>query len=464
MISSTCYSAGLEELESILEKKKHYTKQQTHSETTKSRCSYISSLTYSAIHNISLATTTIKRNVEYFFPFVSTVHSYLTRHAVSKTFSLYSDILQYFSPSSVPVSFHKRQLWCTEKPYELDFKPNREPILIHNMLVQFHPRDPHLLDHKDSDFLACISPAEQAEMYGGELIFLDTSSICNATIYNPSLIQYKKRLYMTLRRVHDNNKLSALPTGNSLTGTLVAEVTKDFQIISHYTLTHDCKKTHEDARLIVFRDNLYASYVTDVTPKFGPYSTCIEISQFVPGKPIATPVRPNIEDNTEREALQKNWLFFEKNERFLVISTIDPMVVYDATDDLQNPKEIVKKEKVIKDWPFGQIRSSTTPIWITEQDRYLSFFHSHIVTTDGIREYFLGALLFDDEFNITNYSKKPLFISTPHIKRFSNASTILPYGCIRQGKDLLLSVGINDKVAAIMKLPVKRILENLNDL
>ena len=459
MISlSVCYSAGLEELESILEKKKNSTGQQTHSETTRNKCSYFSRLAYSAIQNISLATTTIKINVEYFFPFVSSLPSYLTKQAVSQAFSLCNSLLQYVVPDSRPVSYHKRQFWSLEKPYELDFKPNRKPILIHNMFVKFHPKDPHLLDHKELDFLACITPAEQTSSYGGELIFLDTSTVKGTAIHNPSLIEHKGKLYMTLR-VQGQDSMP-----HWYAKTFLAEVTGDFQIISHYPVSLNNIKTHEDARLIIFRNNLYASYVTDVSYKFGFYNTCMEIGKFIPGNQIVAPTRPNIDDNICKDALQKNWLFFEKDERLLVISSIDPMVVYDATDDLQNPKEIVKKEKVIKDWPFGQVRSSTTPIWIEEHRKYLSFFHSHIITTDGIREYFLSALLFDNEFNITNYSKKPLFISTPHIKRFLGANTILPYGCIRQGDKLILSVGINDRAAAIIKLPVKRILETLKGL
>ncbi len=454
--STACYSSsGLEELESILERKKHCTEQQTNSETTRNKCSYFSNLAYSAIHNISLATTTIKRNVEYFFPFVSTVHSYLTRHFGSINFALSTTF-------SIFTNKYKNQFSALENKYNIDFQPNRDPILIHNMIVKFHPRDPHLLDHKESDFMKCITPAEQAAAYGGELISIDTCKISNAGVYNPCILQHKGKLYTTLRVQRDAS--ASLTPCIYESYIFLAEMTKDFEIASYYPLIQDKTKLHEDARLIIFKENFYASYVTVTPHMLGLYSACIEIGQFIPGKQIATPIRPNIDDNTEKNSLQKNWLLFEKDGKLLIINTIDPMIVHDATDDLKNPKKVVEKPKVIKDWHYGPIRSSTAPILIREHNKYLSFFHSDLKTADGIREYFLGALLFDNEFNITHYSKKPLFISTPHTERFLSANTILPFGCIRQGDNLLLSVGINDKMAAIMKIPVSRIIETLNYL
>lgn len=437
ILLSTLHSAGLQELEFLDE--------QTQNKTFASyRCA-------------KRAFTKIKSNVDYFWPFISTTPNYLMRHTASWAFALYDSILQYISPSSTAVSFHKRQLWSVEKPYKLEFKPNREPINIHNMLVKFHPRDPHLLHHKEADFMKCITPSDQAATYGGELLFIDTSSIKGTAIHNPSIIEHQGKLYMTLR-VQGHNSLP-----NWRADTFLAEMTKDFQILSHYPLMSDNSKTHEDARLVSLNDNIYVSFVTDITYKFGFYRTCMEIGKVIPGNQIVEPIRPNIDDNIRKDALQKNWLFFEKDKRFLVISTIDPMVVHDATGDIGNPVEIIRKPKVIKDWPFGQIRSSTTPLWIKETNKYLSFFHSHLITTNSIREYFLGALLFDNDFNITHYSRKPLFVSTPHIKRFLGANTILPYGCIRQGDNLILSVGINDRAAAIVQLPVKRIISELSD-
>lgn len=439
VISTTCYGSCINELESIFEEKNL-----THRKLS-SNCNSAQSTFKS-----------VKRNIEYFWPFVQSFPLYLVRQAMIQTSVMFQHASQRIGFSSEPEGFYKKQLWSLERPYRLDFKPDREPVLIHNMLIKFHHTDPHLLNHKESDFMQCITPAEQAKAYGGELMFLDTSCIKASAIHNPSLIQHQGKVYMTLR-VQGRNILS-IPW---CADTFLAEVTEDFQISSAYPLIKDISHTHEDAKLVSFKGNIYVSYVTDVSYKCGNYNACMEIGKLSPKEQIQTSFRPNINDNKNKDALQKNWLFFEKDEKFLVISTIDPMVVYDATGDLNNPKGIIRKEKAIKDWPFGQIRCSTTPIWIEEENKYLSFFHSHILTTDGIREYFLGALLFDNDFNITNYTKKPLFVSTPHVKRYLYANTILPYGCILQNDQLILSVGINDKAAAIMKLPVKRIISEL---
>lgn len=356
-----------------------------------------------------------------------------------------------------------------------EFKEEKKrSFQIHNMEIVLHPTEAHRLNQTEEEFLKYITPAEQAAIYGGELSFIDTSFLEGTAVHNPSLIKYKGKKYMTLR-VHK-------PIHNPpyYVETTFAEVDENYKIISHHPLVKlpdtslEIKLVpfFEDARLTLFQDRLYASFVGDISYQEGPpnwnyyYRCCMNISSLEPGTPISTHLRPNIDNNASKDAVQKNWLFFEKDSQFLIMTMLDPMVIFDATDTLEAPKKLVEKIKVIKDWHFGEIRASTTPLYLEEYKKYLSFYHSHILTKDtsAVRQYFLGALLFDENFNITDYTKLPLFVSTPHIKRHLHANTILPYGCILDGSNLILSVGINDKEAAIMKLPLSKVMENITPL
>ncbi|RZI46049.1 hypothetical protein [Candidatus Finniella inopinata] len=345
----------------------------------------------------------------------------------------------------------------------VNFTPS---IRVHNIDIKFHPSESSRLSHAESDFLKCITPAEQVSSYGGKLKLIDTSVFLGTAAHNPSLIEYAGNRYMTFR-VH-------FPKHNPpyYAETFFAKVDQNFGITSYCPLIQLPKIPedqwpvvfHEDARLMVFKNKLYASYVSDVSYQDDSYhyQSCMKIGSFSPGQQIITSSRPCIDNNNTKNSLQKNWAFFEKDQRLMIITMLDPMVVFDATDSLKNPRKLIEKSLVIRDWLFGRIRASTNPIFINECKRYLTFFHSHLVTTDGIRQYFLGLLLFDNEFNITDYSKTPLFVSTPHLERHMAANTILPYGCIREKDNLLLSIGINDKISAVMELPLKKVLETLS--
>lgn len=293
---------------------------------------------------------------------------------------------------------------------------------------------------------------EQFRLLGGSFKYLDTSRLPATYVHNPSLISFQNKLFMTLRCQGHKG------VSKWYAETFFAEIDESFNITSSYPLIADDSKTHEDARLSVRKDSLFISYVSDVSYKHGKYCTCIEASSFMPGEQVSSPVRPNISDNKSMDCLQKNWLFFEKSEKFILIDNIDPMSVWDITANLEHPTKIAEKSRVLSDWSYGEPRSSTTPIYIERCNQWLTFFHSHLHTSDGIRVYFLGALLFDTNFDIKGYTDVPLFVSTPHQKRFLGANTILPYGCLLKGNDLIMSIGINDTRAGIGILPLDKVM------
>lgn len=316
------------------------------------------------------------------------------------------------------------------------------------------------LNLSEADLLTFKDPFEQFRLLGGELKYLATEGFPSTFVCNPSIIKFDAKTYMTLRVQGHVYRRTAFDSD-----TFFAELENNGQTLKeNYSLIEDTSLTHEDARLVIHNGNLYVSYVTDLTePRSSAYKHCIEIAPLIPGQQIKTAIRPAINNNTLESPNQKNWLFFEKDGRFLVITDIDPLEVFDCTDSLEYPTQLCKKQQQMRQWTYDVPRSSTAPIYLEEYDRWLVIFHSHLRTRkDKIKRYFLGALVFDNDFNITGYTDKPIMVATPHLKASPlGSSALLPYGCVRENDDLILSLGMNTSKVAIGRLPISRVMELL---
>jgi predicted GH43/DUF377 family glycosyl hydrolase len=307
---------------------------------------------------------------------------------------------------------------------------------------------------KDINFFNCLnfgSTNQQLELYGGKFYSLNTGKLGFDNIFNPSIIQYNNKLFMTFRV--DITKFSRK--------TYFCEIDNNFNIISSYDiLNNDNKmKAYEDSRLFIYKNNLYVSFI-QYTYNF---LFRVNFANIIPGSKIKNKniYTPDIDNNNNIISSQKNWLFFEKNNEIHVIYSLDPMIIVYKSESNKfiKWKQIIKKIGI--SWDYGEIRSSTTPIFIKKYNRYISFFHSHLKTKDFYKEYFIGVFLFDDEYNITNYTKKPLIISTKDDVSSYCAKCILPYGCIQVNNNLILTVGINDSESGIIELPIDKLFNML---
>jgi predicted GH43/DUF377 family glycosyl hydrolase len=292
---------------------------------------------------------------------------------------------------------------------------------------------------------------QQLELYGGKYYSLNTTKLGFDKIFNPSIIEYNNKLFMTFR-------VDVTPLSRK---TYLCEIDNNFNIINSYDILHDDNniKIYEDSRLFIYKNKLYLNFI-----QYHSYHNFfrVNILNIFPGNKIKNIYSPDIDNNNKVMSSQKNWLFFEKNNEIHVIYSLDPMmIVYNSeSNDFIKWKKIIKKIGI--SWDYGEIRSSTTPIFIKKYNRYLSFFHSHLKTKDYYREYFIGVFLFDDEYNITNYTKQPLIISTTDVKKSSYFSKcVLPYGCIQLNDNLILTVGVNDYESAIIELQTDKLFDML---
>lgn len=347
-------------------------------------------------------------------------------------------------------------------PYFKSHQLDELVIIPYRAHIPFSPKWSSQLDCKELDTASFKRFDEQCKLLGGEARFILFEDLAEwtskAVFFNPSLTVCNDKIYMAFRAEN--------LFGSSRQGTFIVELKDLFPFKEDVPLTIS-NPFHEDsfisrgvdARLFVKDKKLFVSYVLE-SSNFG-YTHYVEVAEYVPRKYISDGVRPDIGNNKELRCRQKNWLFFEKDGLFLMINYIDPLEVWDFTQDSKKPILLCKKKQVINDWEYGEIRSSTNPLYLEDYDLWLVFFHSHLLMQDALREYFLGALVFDNDFNIVGYTDKPLFVATSHTKRLLLSNDILPYGCIRQKEDLFLSVGINDSASALMRLPLSRIMQSL---
>ena len=300
---------------------------------------------------------------------------------------------------------------------------------------------------------------QQLKLYGGVYYSLNTSKLGFDKVFNPSIIQYNNKLFRTFRV--DNNMLSRI--------TYLCEIDNNFNIISSYNIidnNDNVVDVYEDSRLFIYNDKLYVNFIR-YYHNYNSFrnSFRVDFANIFPGNKIKDKdiYTPNITNNGKAISSQKNWLFFEKNNELHIIYSLDPMmIVYKSVSrDLKKWKKIIKKKGI--SWDYGEIRSSTTPIFIKKYNKYISFFHSHLKTKDYYREYFIGVFFFDDEYNIINYTKNPLLISTSEIKKSYLSKCILPYGCIELNNNIILTVGVNDLESGVIELPIDTLFNMLSN-
>lgn len=319
--------------------------------------------------------------------------------------------------------------------------------------------------------------SQQVESLGGKAHKIDTSVFQPAkAVHNPGILRYNNKLLMTFRVQGHRPKAS-----NNFAETFIAEVDSNYKIIWVRPLFKDFDGIiHEDARLFTLEGELYASIVTDVAYEYEGnrlYRHFMGIGKLDENYQLTELFRPKIGSNLAKDSLEKNWLFMDKEGKKLVINWLDPLTLWEIEKDNFNaPIHKITLPRVINDWAYGEVRASTTPIFIPKLNQYLCFFHSfkeksHPKIFSKLffmrRIYYLGALLFDKDFKITSYTKSPVFISTPEVKPYISSYTILPYGAILEEgeKDrITLSIGINDREAWVAEIPLTEILGKMTKI
>jgi predicted GH43/DUF377 family glycosyl hydrolase len=274
--------------------------------------------------------------------------------------------------------------------------------------------------------------------------------------YNNSIIRFRGRLVMTYR-FHD---------GTAKTKLGIAELDENFTVFYSETLSLDEDETLslEDARLFIWKGELWLNFVVSTWPNFP--SSQVKICKLY--KP----------DHWRFSDKEQYWLpdrqTTEKNHCPIVHDDVLHIVYRNNQPqecDLSKLSRIIytpadkreMKTPALR-WPYGEIRGGTVPILY--QGKLLSFFHSHLdsfmPTTTWC--YFIGAMLMKAEppFQMLSVSKRPILygseIGGDETRFHHKKNVVFALGAIEHDGGWLLSCGQNDSASLLVKIKEKDLM------
>lgn len=221
--------------------------------------------------------------------------------------------------------------------------------------------------------------------------------------------------------------------------------------------------SHEDGRFFWFNGHLHMSLTVAVFPGVPNTSPpCITIygKLYKEGDfwELRDIVVPKFGGN-DWSGQNKNNVFFEHNKKLHQIYQCSPEQIVVRAKDADSPTEV--SDEVYRtespSWEHGEIRGGTQPLIFGE--KWLRFFHSLHKHGNDRRDwtYCIGALVMQKEppFKIERISKFPIFSGderfVPHCQHWKQGVAI-PYGAIPDGDGWIVSVGLNDSMAATIRL------------
>lgn len=152
---------------------------------------------------------------------------------------------------------------------------------------------------------------------------------------------------------------------------------------------------------------------------------------------------------------EKNWSFFEKNNKLFFIYSLTPLKIYSLDNNFSNIKLEYEKEF---DFSFSVQNDSKHLVslgtnLIRLDDYYLGFFH----VKDTYPAYYNGLFILDDDFNIKYISSEPEFYGY-----FPNSQhdRIMYISSAAIEKDTInIFFGEGDKYTGIIKIDKKEVLD-----
>lgn len=271
-----------------------------------------------------------------------------------------------------------------------------------------------------------------------------------AGAYNPSIIRFRGRLLMTYR-FHETTLKTKLG---------IAELDEKFQIFYSETLNLDEDETLsvEDARLFVWKGDLWMNYVVSNWPNF-PASQSKLVKLYKPD-------HWRFSDKEQywlpdRQTMEKNHVPLVHDEVFQIIYKQSLWQDNDPDDICQvvySPFEKREMKTPALRWAYGEVRGGTPPL--PYGDKLISFFHSRLDNEmpPARQRYYMGAILRNPgkPFDMLAISKKPILRGSEiggDAGRFHfKANVVFPLGAVDHNGAWLVSVGQNDSAALLVRI------------
>jgi predicted GH43/DUF377 family glycosyl hydrolase len=262
--------------------------------------------------------------------------------------------------------------------------------------------------------------------------------------YNPSIIRYRNRLLVCFR-FHIAGTLSTRLGIAELDDRLSVKKWGQLQMNDE-----QAAHSYEDARLFLYQDNLWISYVESKYPK---HLECVvkyaEMFEGDRGWRTATPYQPRYGKN-DWTGMEKNWTPFESSGKLHFI--------YDNTTVLEVDGDYCSEIKIEPaSWDYGDIRGGNIIPW---KGGLLRTFHSRMDNEmpPHYWRYYVGAMTMESvaPFKVTGITKEPLLKGSEEggsLDCFHHKpKVVFPLGLQAMDGGVLISVGVNDCESAVVRM------------
>lgn len=278
--------------------------------------------------------------------------------------------------------------------------------------------------------------------------------------WNPGLLRYRDKLFLAYRFHRREAKqrcgIAICPLDERFMPT---EKSQFLKFLSPTGSEH-----YEDARLFMFHGEPHISYTEMRGYRPGIDYTCVikyaRLSLDHAGKwHVEEEFHPQFGRNMGF-AKEKNWVFFERDDRLFSIYCTQPEHVVVEVEGHEVLRTKFSTPEPI--WHWGTIRGGTPPLWIG--DRWMVVFHSSLaneVPPHFVR-YYAGAYTFeaDPPFRILQISQMPLLQGSeedghqvdPRYVEGWKPYVVFPCGLVPDGDKFLISLGINDWQCAVARV------------
>ena len=284
------------------------------------------------------------------------------------------------------------------------------------------------------------------ELNIGREVEFDSDLLVGEFSFNPALYEWHGKTVLCYRRGRD--RYSQL---------VVSELGEALRPGSCRTLEVNCPSpfsSMEDPRFFVFRHELWLSFT---------YSGPQGVDPSVGIGPVDLQT-PSCGDRPVRLRGQigpeKNWIFFEHDETLFCQYRLNPSSVAAVVGD---EIRLLWEGRGISEWRYGEPRGGTNFVRI-DDSFMISFFHS--CTCRGTRRrreirYYFGACVLERSFpfRILGYTREPIGIGVTKERIGKHDKCVVyPCGAILREKDLLVSLGHNDRMVRIVRLSLRDVL------
>lgn len=274
--------------------------------------------------------------------------------------------------------------------------------------------------------------------------------------YNPALIRHGGKLLMTYRWHTD---------GDAATQLAMAELDDKGNVIDNGNIAIQGVGTSEDARLFELAGELYMMFVVSTWPENPPKSVVKWGKLTRDGGKWSVPqhfqpIYNGIYGPNDGTNMQKNYVPFEFGGKAHFIYSCSPKQI---VCELDGAKVVQEYTSDFPRWMFGPIKGGTPPI--PHKGKWLRFFHGTLDNEPAPwrRRYYMGACLMESTppFQTISLTQRPIITGSEvdelsSIERASchhlKGQVVFPMGAVRDGKDFLVSYGVNDAACNIARI------------